>query len=175
MGRHRGHHQSRPAIGQRAAAQLVRFSHEDLPLPSTDFHDITTGGNGTYNAGPGYDLVTGLGTPVANLLVADMVGVGTISGKVFGDTDGSGTLNGGETGLQGWTVYQDFNSNGSFDPVVTNTFTPGVPDVPKTISNGNGATTTSTYIASGVTGNIIDVNVTLSISAATASVTSRSA
>jgi len=31
--------------------------------PSTDFHDITTGGNGTYNAGPGYDLVTGLGTP----------------------------------------------------------------------------------------------------------------
>ena len=43
-------------------------------LPSSDFHDITVGYNGNntlngYNAGPGYDLVTGWGTPVANLLV----------------------------------------------------------------------------------------------------------
>ena len=37
-------------------------------LPSADFHDIISGNNG-YAAGPGYDLVTGLGTPVANLLV----------------------------------------------------------------------------------------------------------
>ena len=37
-------------------------------LPSADFHDIVYGSNG-YSAGPGYDLVTGLGTPVANLLV----------------------------------------------------------------------------------------------------------
>jgi Bacterial Ig-like domain (group 3) len=37
-------------------------------LPSADFHDIVSGNNG-YQAGPGYDLVTGLGTPVANLLV----------------------------------------------------------------------------------------------------------
>jgi hypothetical protein len=33
-----------------------------------DFHDITAGNNG-YPAAPGYDLVTGLGTPMANLLV----------------------------------------------------------------------------------------------------------
>jgi hypothetical protein len=43
-------------------------------LPSTDFNDITTGGNGTYGAGPGYDLVTGLGTPKANLLVPALAG-----------------------------------------------------------------------------------------------------
>jgi hypothetical protein len=43
-------------------------------LPSTDFHDITTGSNGTYSATPGYDLVTGLGTPVANLLVPALAG-----------------------------------------------------------------------------------------------------
>jgi autotransporter-associated beta strand protein len=36
---------------------------------STDFHDITTGSNSLNSAGPGYDLVTGLGSPVANLLV----------------------------------------------------------------------------------------------------------
>jgi hypothetical protein len=40
-------------------------------LPSRDFHDIVYGNNG-YPAGPGYDLVTGLGTPVANLLVSDL-------------------------------------------------------------------------------------------------------
>lgn len=28
----------------------------------TDFHDITSGGNGLYTAGPGYDLVTGIGS-----------------------------------------------------------------------------------------------------------------
>ncbi len=37
-------------------------------LPAADFNDITTGNNG-YLAGPGYDLATGIGTPVANLLV----------------------------------------------------------------------------------------------------------
>src|SRR5262249_28261147 len=41
-------------------------------LTSADFHDITSGGNGTYNAGPGYDEVTGLGSPVANLLAPDL-------------------------------------------------------------------------------------------------------
>ncbi|HKI18981.1 MAG TPA: S53 family peptidase [Isosphaeraceae bacterium] len=41
-------------------------------LPSSDFHDITTGSNG-YPATTGYDLVTGLGTPKANLLVAGLL------------------------------------------------------------------------------------------------------
>jgi MBG domain len=42
-------------------------------LPSADFHDILYGNNGDP-AGPGYDLATGLGTPVANLLVPDLAG-----------------------------------------------------------------------------------------------------
>jgi hypothetical protein len=37
-------------------------------LPSYDFHDETSGYNG-YSAGPGYDLVTGLGSPIANQLI----------------------------------------------------------------------------------------------------------
>jgi hypothetical protein len=40
-------------------------------LPAADFHDITLGNNG-YPAGPGYDLVTGRGTPVSNLLIPDL-------------------------------------------------------------------------------------------------------
>ena len=49
---------------------------QTLPLlyanPSA-FHDIILGGNTAFQAGPGYDLATGLGTPAANLLVPDLV------------------------------------------------------------------------------------------------------
>ena len=33
-------------------------------IPASDYHDITVGYN-FYNAGPGYDLVTGRGSPIA--------------------------------------------------------------------------------------------------------------
>ncbi len=39
-------------------------------LPASDFHDITSGSNGAYSATVGYDLVTGLGTPHADLVVS---------------------------------------------------------------------------------------------------------
>jgi hypothetical protein len=42
-------------------------------LPAADFHDIVNGNNGDP-ALPGYDLASGLGTPVANLLVPDLAG-----------------------------------------------------------------------------------------------------
>ena len=41
-------------------------------LPQSDYNVITSGING-YTANAGYNLVTGLGTPVANLLVGDLV------------------------------------------------------------------------------------------------------
>jgi subtilase family serine protease len=43
-------------------------------LPSADFHDVTSGSNGGYSAGAGYDLVAGRGSPVANLIVSGLVG-----------------------------------------------------------------------------------------------------
>ncbi len=67
-----------------ALADQEREANDLLPLSSTQtldalyqfaasdpsyFHDITTGSNGAYKAGTGYDLVTGIGTPVANLLI----------------------------------------------------------------------------------------------------------
>ncbi len=48
-------------------------------LPTSDFHDITTGSNGAYSAGVGYDLVTGIGTPIANDVVAGLVSYGSSS------------------------------------------------------------------------------------------------
>jgi subtilase family serine protease len=40
---------------------------------ANNFNDITTGSNSYNSAGPGFDLVTGLGTPVANHLVGGLV------------------------------------------------------------------------------------------------------
>jgi subtilase family serine protease len=46
-------------------------------LPSSDFHDIYSGSNGAYSASPGYDLVTGRGSPVADKIVSGLVSYGT--------------------------------------------------------------------------------------------------
>jgi uncharacterized repeat protein (TIGR03803 family) len=45
------------------------------------YHDIISGNNGAYSTGPGYDLVTGLGTPIANQLVPALAG--SLSSQVF--------------------------------------------------------------------------------------------
>jgi len=131
-------------------------------LPASAFNDITTGSNGANSsAGPGFDLVTGRGSPKANLVVAGLIGPGTISGTVFNDANGNATLDNGEAGLSGWTVYQDFNNNGNFDPIAVNTVSST--DVPKNI--GTLSTVRSNNLVSGLAANIVDVNVTLNITA----------
>ncbi len=42
-------------------------------LPSSDFYDVTSGRNRSYRAAAGYDEVTGLGAPLANLVIANLV------------------------------------------------------------------------------------------------------
>jgi uncharacterized delta-60 repeat protein len=44
-------------------------------MPASNFHDITSGNNG-FTAGPGYDLVTGRGSPVADTLVSYLSAAG---------------------------------------------------------------------------------------------------
>jgi hypothetical protein len=51
-------------------------------LSGADFHDVISGSNGAYSAGPGYDLVTGRGTPIANLVVTDLVGPAPTPAKI---------------------------------------------------------------------------------------------
>jgi hypothetical protein len=64
-------------------------------LPASDFHDITTGtstGTPQYSAGPGYDLVTGRGSPVANLVVAGLVSyTGTAAASPWASLSGTGS------------------------------------------------------------------------------------
>jgi hypothetical protein len=90
-------------------------------LNGSDFNDITTGNNGDA-AGAGYDLVTGIGTPIADKLIPDLAGGNTVSGTIFSDTNANGTLNSGEPGLSGYTAFVDLYGTGvaeGADPVAT--------------------------------------------------------
>jgi hypothetical protein len=49
------------------------------PSYSADFHDIVQGSNG-YSAGPGWDPVTGIGTPIVGALVPELVRGGGLAG-----------------------------------------------------------------------------------------------
>ncbi len=97
----------------RAAAGLLPLNgpQQTLPglysLPASDFHDITVGYNG-YNAGPGYDLVTGRGSPIANLLIPDMVQVGQASLATITIQPPSSVVQGGYFG----TVVEALNASG---------------------------------------------------------------
>jgi hypothetical protein len=66
--------QGRALQGESSLNGLTQTLPTLYSLPSSDFHDITTGSNGTYSATAGYDLATGLGSPVANLLVPALAG-----------------------------------------------------------------------------------------------------
>ncbi len=70
------------AIADQARATLSLNSldgaTQTLPIlyaaSSSDFNDITSGSNNVSSAGPGYDLVTGRGTPKAPAIVNDLIG-----------------------------------------------------------------------------------------------------
>ena len=82
-------------------------------LPQSDYHAITSGTNG-YTAGAGYNLVTGLGTPVANLLVPDLVayqGTGTIySGPTVGALQDADLVNTGSSSGSPIDVFSVFDA-----------------------------------------------------------------
>jgi hypothetical protein len=79
--------------------------------PAADFHDVTAGSNAGFSAGPGYDQVTGLGSPVASQLVPYLAGFTAQSASasaafVATDTTTKGTW-GGAYGLDGYDVFND--------------------------------------------------------------------
>ncbi len=66
-------------LGTLNGAQSAIYS-----LPSTDFHDVTTGGNNEYAAHSGYDFVTGRGSPIANLVIDSLIGSVTTGNTAAG-------------------------------------------------------------------------------------------
>ena len=59
--------QGRGTKGSLSNAQAALYS-----LPRSDFHDITSGSNGS-SATSGYDLASGLGSPIASSVIRDLV------------------------------------------------------------------------------------------------------
>ena len=82
-------------------------------LPQSDYNMITSGFNG-YTAGAGYNLVTGLGTPVTNLLVDDLVayeGPGTTyAGPTVGALQDATLANTGSGGGGAADVFSVFSA-----------------------------------------------------------------
>jgi hypothetical protein len=71
-------------LGSLANAQSAVYA-----LPASDFHDVTVGSNG-YSALPGYDLVTGRGSPFGDRIVRDLVAYRTASAAAV-KTSATGT------------------------------------------------------------------------------------
>jgi hypothetical protein len=80
-------------------------------LPTGDFHDITSGSNGGFAAGPGYDEVTGLGTPRADWVIADLASYG-IAGRLVVTAQPPGVIT---AGTPFTLTVQVENPDGSLD------------------------------------------------------------
>jgi hypothetical protein len=83
-----------------ADAQQALYS-----LPQVDYNVISSGYNG-YTAGPGYNLVSGLGTPVVNSLIADLIawnGTASYAGPTVHPLQSAYLVNTGGGGANGPT------------------------------------------------------------------------
>jgi hypothetical protein len=69
--------QGRALAGQGPLDGVSQTLPKLYQLPGADYHDVTSGSNGGYSAGAGYDLVTGRGTPLANLVIPALIDGGT--------------------------------------------------------------------------------------------------
>ncbi len=148
----------------RVAAGLPTLSGAAQTLPALysleanspgDFHDITTGGNGTFNAGPGYDEVTGLGSPVANLLLPGLIGDGTVGAatELTITTQPPASVATGST--FGLTVVAE-DASGTIDPTYNGPVTISLAD------NPGGGTLGGTLSATAVDGVATFTNLTVS-------------
>jgi subtilase family serine protease len=101
-----------------------------------DFNDITSGSNGQFTAGPGYDEVTGIGTPVANLLIPDLVGLNATGVMTITSTNGPlNATEGQDTGPFTLATFTDPNTSD----------TPS--DITATVAWGDGTSTVYNGVA----------------------------
>jgi subtilisin-like proprotein convertase family protein len=94
---------------------------------------------------------------------------GSVSGRKFDDADGDGVFDPTEVGLAGWTIYRDVNDNGVLDTDRRQFFSGPFPQfiddattVPGTDFSFPGFTI-ATLPVSGLSGRVIDANVTITL------------
>ena len=89
-----------PLLGGATSATLPAI----YALSSSDFNDVTSGSNGGFSAGPGYDPVTGRGSPKANLVASDLVGVSPVNHPPVVDLNGTSAGSGNTSTWSGSPV-----------------------------------------------------------------------
>ena len=94
------------------------------------FHDILTGNTGLYSAGPGYDLVTGIGSPRAQNLLPALAAFGTVSTAQIAVQPPNHVIQGGSFG----TAVEALTSAGTVAIGFTGTATISLTSGPGTLS-----------------------------------------
>jgi len=125
---------------------------QTLPLlysaSSLDFNDITSGSNKGYSAGPGYDMVTGLGSPKADFVVYSLIG------QNFYLSNGVLTVNGDQLGANyNDEVVLSLTSSGGEQVTLngmTAQFNPGAVSSVDVITDGGDNTVNVDATAAGV-------------------------
>jgi hypothetical protein len=99
------------------------YMFTDVPAGNYKIREIVPTGwkqiTPSNNYGWTFTLSAGESATGINFGVIPTTGVTTgasISGTVFNDVNGDGIDDNGETGLSGWTIYDDANNNGKLDP-----------------------------------------------------------
>jgi hypothetical protein len=77
------------------AGTLSNLPADIYSLSASDFHDITVGKNNKYSAMVGYDFPTGRGTPIANLLIPDLIALASRAQAASSNASGASTVTAG--------------------------------------------------------------------------------
>jgi len=93
--------------------------YTDPATYASDFHDITEGNSGLYSAGPGYDLVTGIGSPIVNKLVPDLVDYGAAKSAMIQYQPPSAVIAGSNFGTDVQALDVKGNVVNSFEGTAT--------------------------------------------------------
>ena len=112
-----------PALDSTSPQEVMTILYSN----PADFHDITSGtstGSPHYTAGPGYDYVTGMGSPIANLVIGSFDG--TLPASPAAPTNlaasavSSSQINlawTGSAGATGYLIQQSLNSSSGWTQV----------------------------------------------------------
>jgi hypothetical protein len=121
-------------------------------IPHGDFNDVKTGSNGSFSAGPGYDEVTGLGTPRVSILVPDLASDGAAAKLVVSAPPPESVTAGSAFGL---TVLVE-DARGSVETGYFGNVTVGLSSDPGATILGGNLTAMAEYGVASFTGLTLD-------------------
>jgi len=94
-------------------ANVLIYNDANTSNYSTDFNDITSGSNGAFSAGPGWNHPTGWGSPIATNLIAHLGGGTTTT------VPAPTAQNGSVTTTEGQSVSGTLSASASGNPALT--------------------------------------------------------